>query len=510
MRKILSIAVFVLFVAFFPACRKDKLIKDASAKLAFTADSILFDTVFTSIGSTTKLFRVHNNNNGSINISSIRLARGSASFYHLNVDGLAGQSFSNIEIAAHDSIYVFVKVTIDPNADPSVSPFIYKDSILFETNGNNQHVDLIAFGQNAYYHMPNNKIIISNTQALYYSLDTNINGSACVTWKVDKPHLIYGYLVVDSLHNLTIPAGGKIYIHNNGGIWVYRYGCIKVNGTQSSPVTFQGDRFEADYKDLPGQWDRIWINEGSNANCGGNKNVINYAIIKNGFIGVQAGYSVLDGYGGNTIGGEPRNLSLTNTIIQNCSFAGILAHYYNITGGNDVVSNCGKYLCALQYGGNYSFTQCTFANYWSQTNNSSSGSQTRTTPSFFFNNYDGSTLFPDSSSFNNCILVGNLSEEFQFDSIAGNFSAPFVLKYNYCLLTTQQNTSNTNVFNNCIINNSSSTAAPSFVNPSTYDFHLQIYSAAYQSGNSFYCSPWPTTIDGNSRCSSGTPNMGAY
>jgi hypothetical protein len=507
-RKILAISIFVLFVALFPSCRKDKLIKDSSAKLAFTTDSILFDTVFTSIGSTTKLFRVHNNNSGSINISSIRLGRGSASFYHLNVDGVAGQSFSNIEIAAHDSIYVFVKVTINPNADPSVSPFIYRDSVLFETNGNAQNVKLVAFGQNAYYHLPNKKIIVSNTQALYYSLDTNVNGPACHTWKVDKPHLIYGYLVVDSLHQLTIPAGARIYIHNNGGIWVYRGGCIQIKGEYKNEVTFQGDRLEADYKDLPGQWDRIWINEGSTGNCGGTHNIIDYAIIKNGFIGVQAGYSVLDGYGGNVIGGEPRNLSLTNTIIQNCSFAGLLAHYYNITGGNDVISNCGKYLCALQYGGNYSFTQCTFANYWSQTNNNSSGSQTRTTPSFFFNNYVGTTLFPDSTNFYNCILDGNLGEELQFDTIAGNITAPLILNYYYSLLKTGLLPATGTHTNSCLIDNPPTSNAPThFVSPGTYDFHLNNLSSALNTGNSIYIGPWFNTIDG-----AGKPpyNMGAY
>jgi len=503
-RKILSIAILVLFVALFPACKKDKLVTDSSAKLSFTADSILFDTVFTRIGSTTKLFRVHNNNKGPINISSIRLARGGASFYHLNVDGISGQSFTNIEIAAHDSIYVFVKVNIDPNADPSVSPFIYRDSILFETNGNNQHVDLIAFGQNAYYHMPNQKILISNTQALYYSLDTNINGPTCITWKVDKPHLIYGYLVVDSLHNLTIPAGAKIYIHNNGGIWVYRGGCIQIKGAYKNEVTFQGDRLEAAYKDLPGQWDRIWINEGSNGNCGGTKNIIDYAIIKNGFIGVQAGYSVLDGYGGNVIGGEPRHLSLTNTIIQNCSFAGLLAHYYNITGGNDVISNCGKYLCALQYGGNYSFTQCTFANYWSQTNNASSGSQTRTTPSFFFNNYVDAT-FPlafDSLFFANCIMDGNLGEEFQFDTTAtpGYMNK---MKFDYCIMKTQlYPTTLQHLVNQPAV----------FNNPSIYDFHISptASSAAKGTGNNIYLSPpwnWNTDIEGNPRIA---PDLGAY
>ena len=82
----------------------------------------------------------------------------------------------------------------------------------------------------------------------------------------------------------------------------------------------------------------------------------------------------------------PSKLSLTNTIIQNCSYAGVLAHDYTVTGGNDVVVNCGQHLLEFDYGGNYAFYQCTFANYWAQTNNSQA-SNARTTPSFVFNNH---------------------------------------------------------------------------------------------------------------------------
>ena len=479
------------------SCRKDKLITSSGAKLGFSRDSVLFDTVFAQIGSTTKLFTVHNRNNGTINISSLRLARGSASFYRLNVDGLSGKSFTNVEIPANDSIYIFVEVTIDPSFDPSLSPFIYRDSIVFETNGNLQDVDLIAFGQNAYYHMPTSKIIFSNTQALYYSLDTNVIGPATVTWKNDKPHLIYGYLVVDSLHNLIIPAGTKIYVHSSGGLWVYRYGRIQVDGVLNAPVTFQGDRLEPEYQDVPGQWDRIWINEGSN------NNVINYAVIKNAFIGVHAGYSVLDGYGGSTINtGIPRHLSLTNTIIQNCSFAGLLAHFYNISGGNDIISNCGKYLGVFQYGGMYSFKHCTFANYWNQTNNSGLP-QARTTPSFFFNNYVDPT-FPlalDSAWFGNCIMDGNLAEEFQFDTLGGGFVNN--MKFDHTIVRTQMS------FGTPHVTNLYPNYQPDFISPGTYDFHLGNNSAASNlTVNGTYVSQWPFDLEGSAR---GFPyDLGAY
>lgn len=502
MKKLSYISVIALFFSFFVSCKKDKVITSPSARLTFSQDSILFDTVFTKIGSTTKLFRIHNRNNGKLNITSLKLARGNASFFRLNVDGLPGKSFTNLEIAANDSMYIFVEVTINPTFDPSISPFIYKDSILFEINGGQQHFDLIAFGQNAYYHMPNQKIIFSNTQALYYGVEP-----CNATWATDKPHLIYGYAVVDSACTLTIPAGTKVYLHDGAGIWVYRYGTIRIgaDGTPTKLVTFQGDRLEQEYKDVPGQWDRIWINEGSM------HNLINYAVIKNAYIGVHAGYAALDGLGiAYTPGTPSAKLILTNTIIQNCSYDGILGHSYNITGGNDVVVNCGQHILEFTYGGNYAFYQCTFANYWAQTNNSSSSSS-RTTPSFAFNNYFNGNMQSvfDSLYFGNCILDGTLAEEFQFDILAVPLPGFGIWKFEHCALKTSMSFgthANTPVIITATAN------LMRFVSPSTYNFDLSPgppYSAAYQSGISSANGGYTTDIKGVSPTSS-NPNMGAY
>jgi hypothetical protein len=492
LKKLFYISALALFFSFFISCKKDKTITSPNAKLSFSQDSVLFDTVFTKIGSTTKLFRVHNRNNGKVNISSIRLARGNASFFRLNVDGVPGKSFSNIEIAAQDSMYIFVEVTIDPNNQ--TNPFIYRDSILFDLNGGEQHLDLIAFGQNAYYHMPNQKIIFSNSSALYYEVEP-----CNTTWLSDKPHLIYDYAVVDSACTLTVQAGAKIYLHNSAGIWVYRYGTIKVNGTESNPVTFQGDRLEEEYKDVPGQWDRIWINEGSTAN------VINYAVIKNGYIGVHAGYSAFDGVGNTVNVGDPKKLTLTNTIIQNCSSMGILGHFYNITGGDNVIVNCGQYLFKVEFGGSYTFYQSTFANYWNQTNNSQT-SNARTTPSFYFGNYESSTQLStlhDSLYFGNCIMDGSLAEEFQFDTIAGTVPAFGHLKFDHCALKTGSLNQNKAPTFSCQINQ-----PMSFVNPSTYNFKLNSNSAAIGQGYSLANGGYFSDINGGSFGS--PPSMGAY
>ena len=128
---------FLLISIFFTfyACRKDeKITNDGSAKLEFSVDTILFDTVFTTAGSTVAALIVHNSNDKKVLISSIRLAGGAASAYRLNIDGVATDRANNIAISGNDSMFIFVEVTVDPNN--SLSPFLVNDSIEFITNGN--------------------------------------------------------------------------------------------------------------------------------------------------------------------------------------------------------------------------------------------------------------------------------------------------------------------------------------------------------------------------------------
>src|SRR5688572_13446487 len=71
------------------SCRKDELLTDSSAKLEFSTDSVLFDTVFHFAGSTTKVFRIYNRHDRTMNISRAYLAGGTGSAFKLNIDGEA-------------------------------------------------------------------------------------------------------------------------------------------------------------------------------------------------------------------------------------------------------------------------------------------------------------------------------------------------------------------------------------------------------------------------------------
>ncbi len=488
MRCFLFLPVFIVLLQFL-ACRKDKFSNDPAANLNFSQDSLLFDTVFTKIGSTTKYFRVINNNNQKIKISSIKLARGDASFYRLNVDGQPGKSFSDIEITAGDSIYVFAEVTVDPNN--LTNPFVYKDSILFETNGNIQDVDLICFARNAYYHFPTTIIKFKSGGSLSYSLSSILQKDT--TWATDKPHLVYGYLTIDSAFSLTIPAGAHVHFHKWSGIWVYKYGTLKVPGTASQPVIFEHDRLEPDYKDIPGQWGLIWVQEGSN------QNLINHAIIRNAQVGIYAAYSPFD-FNLPADPNAPKKLRIMNTRIENCSAIGVYGKYFTIEMGNSVISNCGRQLLAAQFGGSYSFRHCTFANYWKNT--------VRNDASIYLNNYaedESHTIYPfktDSAWFDNCIIDGLNKEEVKIDTTTAVSNIFKNVRFNYCMLKTELPTSSIPYFFQQVLQNTSA----KFKNPDAFDFRLNSNSAAIDYG--IQLQGYTSDIIANPRDTK--PDLGAY
>lgn len=469
MKQFLFLFPVVLLLA--SSCRKDLLITDNSAKLEFSEDTVIFDTVFTTIGSVTKYLKVYNPHKRSIKISSIRIANGNNSNFRMNVDGVPTYNASDIILREKDSLFIFVEVTVNPNNGNN--PLIITDSIIFETNGNFQDVDLAAWGQDAnFYYYP----IFGN-----YSLN-NI-----------KPHVFYGYGIVDSASTLSIDAGAKIYFHKNSGLLVYKDASLKVNGTLDNPVIFQGDRLEWSYRNTPGQWDRIWLYATSK------NNEINYAIIKNGNIGLQA-----DTNGSNWI---VPTVIIKNTIIQNMAGVSLLGAGAYIKATNCIFANAGQYSTALAYGGDYRFKHCTFANYWNY--------EKRDTPLLLLNNYyedaNGITQVRElkRADFENCIIHGANANEIKLDQNTGGL---FEYKFNFCLLKTDINTSDANRFTNIVLNPSAvivdgQSHDPVFNNIAENDFHLFSQSAAINKGSLTVTDTLTSDLDGKTRDSQ--PDLGA-
>lgn len=471
----IAAAVIISGISF--SCKKDTLITNSSAKLSFSQTQIQFDTVFTTIGSTFQYFTIHNYHNQPIKISSITLVGNYTSPFKINVDGVAGTSFSNITIPANDSIFVFVTVTLDPNN--SNNPLVIEDSLHFVTNGNNQYVDLIAWGQDAYFYRPN---VFPANGPSYSVLPCNS------VWNNDKPHVVFGYLVVDSNCNLTINPGTKVYMHGNGVLFVNSGGSLTISGNPTAPVTIQGDRLEPAYQNVPGQWGEIWLSAGSI------NNTINWAIIKNGTVGIEC----------DTLGKSANpTLVINHTIIKNMSNIGLLGQGSYITGYDDLFADCQNYCVDLSLGGNYTFIQSTLANYWSY-------SQRQTTTLLVNNwyqdvngNYQSRPL--KNATFGNCIVWGSLTEELQLDSSHGG-SQPFNFKFQNCDLLTKQNTTIKFHYDSVIY------STPPFANPAADDYSVTKGSLA--GGNPGYCT-YQTSIpqgyeDLNSTTFNCPANIGAY
>ena len=472
----------LLLITILFACKKDDINNDNSntATLHFSTDTITFDTVFASIGSITKTLTVYNKNNFDVK-SNIALLGNSSAHFRMNIDGVAGNSQNNIEIHAKDSIFIFLEVTIDPSLN--TTPYVLADSLVFTTGTQKQDVDVVAWGQDAHFHTANSYgvIIDGNDTTLfpYHQLDCS------EPWENDKPHVIYGYAVVDPEQTLIITEGCNVYLHKNSGILVgnpfsdQSGGSIKVNGTLGNEVTFQGDRLDSWYKDLPGQWDRIWLMPGSI------DNEFNYVIIKNGNIGIHA----------DTVASSNPTVTINNTIIKNMSSIGILGQGANISAANTVVSRCGQYTVACNIGGTYNFTHCTFANYWDYNH--------RNTPSILLNNYyegaDGNIYIRDldAANFSNCIIDGSLSTELSFqEQELGEFNYTF----DHCLIKLDPTIDTDNEhYINSIINQS-----PKFVDAYENDFHLNENSPAIDAGNPLISLD---DIEDNSRI---IPDIGAY
>lgn len=465
-----SALAFLFSLLIFSSCNKKEDFLSSGYDLTFSQDTIAFDTVFTTIGTSTQYLVVKNTNNDPIKINQIYLAGGGSSNFRINVDGLSGTTFQDIEILANDSLYIFVEVTVDPNN--SSSPLLITDSIVFDKNGAVQDVDLVACGQDAFFILPD--------RFGFYNIVARDGFDTL--WDNTKPIVIYGKAVVDSNSTLTIKEGTQIYLHANSSLWVYRGGQLIVDGTVSEPVVFQDDRPEAYYDDKPGQWDRIWIMESSEDHS------INHAIIRNSFIGIQCDFWADPTNWGN-------KLTIKNTLIENVSGAGILSRGYDIDMENCVITNVQQYSLTAQ-GGTINMRHSTLGNYWSY--------GIRQNPSVYISNYyiDPYKVFYsfdlDFTS-TNSIIYGNQDEEVLIDTDVTGGSIAYL--FDHVLLKTLLPVTDATHWQSVITNQD-----PLFEDASDNDLHLKDLSPALEKGKAGVLSE---DIEGNPRDAS-TPDLGAY
>ena len=465
MNKLFPALPFVILIV-ISSCKKDSFITSKDASINFSSDTLHFDTVFTSTGSISGWVKVFNSNSQKILISDIRLMGGTNSSFKINIDGFAGTESTNIELAANDSLYIFVSVYVNPGV--ANLPFLLQDSIQISYNGNQKFIQLDAWGQNA--HFLKNQIIKTNT-----------------SWTNDLPYVILGGLRVDSNATLTIQKGSRIYTHADAPIIVN--GTLLVQGEKddSTRVVFQSDRLDEPYAGFPGSWPGIYFGTSSRDNR------LTFAIVRNAYQGLISQDPSSDA--------NPK-LTLEQCIIDNIYSEGILGIQTSIDASNCLVSNCGSNI-VLEYGGNYHFINCTVASY-------SNDYIQHLLPVFTLANYTmqggNNVVAPLNGRFTNCIFWGDngtVDDEVQVFKQGTN--PVFNVLFDYCLWKTKSAPSGYDT-SNLVLNQD-----PMFQNIDNqkrmYDFHLMDESPAIASGTG---SGAPSIdLEGNPRPLIGT-DRGAY
>lgn len=427
---------------------------EGGLRLSFSRDTVFFDTVFSAQPTFVRRLTVYNANRNAVNISDISIAGGANSPYTMTINGETSSNIQNIRILGRDSLLILMKAKVNPRMQDL--PFIIRDSLIFNLNGNRQEVKILGWGQDANF--LKNQRIRQNT-----------------VWLGKKPYVIQGILRVDSLVNLTIEQGVTVYMDINAAILVK--GSLTINGRLLDKVNFRGARLDKEYADVAGQWDAIYFDVGSK------NNRIRYAVIQNGNVGLR-------------IGMPPDNdtipeLVVENTIIQNMRLRGLISFSSDVYMVNTQINNCTQNAVACLAGGSYTFLHCTFAN-----------TETRfftEDPTVFMSNFyrlpDESVLkAPLSFQMTNCIAWGDRPNDFQVSNLMDTPSRWLV---RYCLLKTTDNQFNSN---NNILNQ-----RPRFRNAFRLDFRLDSLSPALGRGLNIGVN---TDIDGIVRARQ--PDIGAH
>lgn len=324
--------LFFLPLALFLAsatvsCISDSLTTSSSATLAFSTDTVAFDTVFTDLGTPTARLKVFNRNSKGVNISSIRF-KNPETIFSMNVDGVSGKNFSDVEIRGGDSIFVFIECFIKPTE--SSEPFLMEDKLEFVTNGVTQQVVVEAYGQN-----------VTRLKDVTLTDDMTLTD--------ELPYVIFGSLTVPEDRTLTVLPGAKLLFHDKAQLVVN--GRLEAVGAPDKIIDMRGDRIDnvlpdVGYDILAGQWTGIRIAPESFGNR------IEYVNMR----------STSEGLRVDSCGDLSRTkLTLRNSWLHNSQSTVLDARHSKVDAFGVCFSEAADAVVALT-GGVHDFVQCTIAN----------------------------------------------------------------------------------------------------------------------------------------------------
>ena len=329
MRSLLLIFASLLLLVGIQGCISDDFNESPSVRLRFSTDTVSFDTVFTDLGTPTARLKVYNPDKKSVNISSIRLSNPESPF-SINVDGVSGTDFHDVEIRGGDSIFVFIECFLPE--DKQKKPFLREDKIVFVTNGTEQNVTVEAWGQNV-------------TRLRNFTVDKDM------TFTADQPYVIFDSLTIRKGAILRVRPGTQLLFHDKAKLVVE--GRLEAVGAPGKMIDMRGDRLDnvlpdVGYDILAGQWEGIRIAAGSFSNR------LEYVDMRSTVSGIRCD---------STANLQYTKLNLINSWLHNSQSTVLEAKYAKINAYGCVFSEASEAVVRLT-GGLHDFSQCTFSNYY--------------------------------------------------------------------------------------------------------------------------------------------------
>lgn len=322
---ILYIVTAVLMVC--GSCIEDGYTTAPSDQPVYSVDTLRLGVVYTEQRTTTSRFTVHNPYSKSLNISEISISGANPEIFRINVDGMGGTEFRDIEIRANDSIYVMVDAYLPENG--AAEPQEVNAMLDFSVNGRTSSVVLSAYGQD-----------IERLRAVTIHSDMQFTAK--------KPYQIFDSLVVAPGATLTLEPGVRMLFHDQARLVVH--GALIAEGTPQQPILLTGDRTgevlpDVSFDIMSRQWDGIEITETASP-CR-----MAYAEVSNTTYGIS-----VFGCGQ----GEPL-LTAINCKMRNAEYSCLAALDASVHLAGCEVAEAGVALAYL-VGGQHKFDLCTFAN----------------------------------------------------------------------------------------------------------------------------------------------------
>ncbi len=310
----------------------DSVTTSPSARLEFSTDTIAFDTIISTLSSSTKTLIVYNRNSSGLRLSEVRLAKGADSPFRVNVEGESLYQGCGEDFLIYKKDSMVVRVEVTPPAVGSTEIGVYSDYLKFRLeSGVEQTVLLTAGAIDAY---------------IIHGMVIDRDSVLCT----DMPYVIYDSLTVLPDATLTLLPGTNLMFHDKAFVDVY--GSIDARGSLEKPIVFRGDRLDHMfdyllYDNTPNRWEGIRIRKGSSGN------VFSSCDIHSGRYGILCDSTSLDSH----------TLFIENSIIHNLGGDGLRLDNCVTTVSNTQISNTlGR--CVSIFGGVYDFLHCTIAQYY--------------------------------------------------------------------------------------------------------------------------------------------------